>query len=165
MIEFTTAALLVFSSFYGSVNTSESSGLNHISTPATSSEIQKELENVTSRSVSASVVAHAPLTLEEYVREYYSDAPILAEVARCESTFRHFGSDGRVIRGIVNKDDVGVMQINEYYHKDKSESLGFDILSFEGNLGYAKWLYESKGTGPWVHSSKCWKKYEQVAAK
>ena len=82
-----------------------------------------------------------PQTMEELVRNYYSDMPILVEVARCESQFRHFGKNGEVIRGIANAKDVGVMQINERYHGDKSETLGMDIYSLDGNLEYAKYLY------------------------
>ena len=97
-----------------------------------------------------------PQTMEELVRNYYSDMPILVEVARCESQFRHFGKNGEVIRGIANAKDIGVMQINERYHGDKSETLGMDIYSLDGNLEYAKYLYEKEGTKPWRSSAKCW---------
>jgi hypothetical protein len=80
----------------------------------------------------------------------------LAEIAKCESTFRHFLPNGEVIRGKVNKDDVGVMQINEKYHKDTATKLGFDLETINGNLAYAKWLYEKEGTYPWISSSACW---------
>ncbi|TSC66926.1 MAG: hypothetical protein CEO19_428 [Parcubacteria group bacterium Gr01-1014_73] len=95
-------------------------------------------------------------TLEELVRDYYGDMPILAEVARCESQFRHFGKNGNIIRGIANAKDVGVMQINEEYHSNKAETLGLDIYSLDGNLEYARYLYEKEGTKPWRASAKCW---------
>ncbi|HVT75295.1 MAG TPA: hypothetical protein VHD69_02700 [Candidatus Paceibacterota bacterium] len=103
------------------------------------------------------------LSTEAYVRDYFKDTPILAEVARCESTFRQFGSDGNVIRGKVNKNDVGVMQINTYYHEDTAESLGLDIYTIDGNLAYGKHLYEKFGLDPWKSSSKCWKKHLDIA--
>lgn len=99
-----------------------------------------------------------PVTFEEYVREYFNDTPILAEIAFCESTFRQFEPNGEVVRGKVNKSDVGVMQINEYYHADTAKKLGLDLKTTEGNLAYAKYLYERDGAAPWVSSSKCWKK-------
>lgn len=98
------------------------------------------------------------LSVEAYVRDYFKDAPILAEISRCESTFRQFDSKGNVLRGKVNDDDIGVMQINKYYHEEDAEKLGFDIYTLDGNLGYAKWLYGKYGDNPWVHSSKCWVK-------
>ncbi len=102
------------------------------------------------------IVHTAPISLEKYVKEYFKDDPILAEVAKCESTYRHYKKDGTVIRGLVNSDDIGVMQINEKYHADRAEKLGFDIYNLEDNLAYAKWLYEKEGLKPWKSSSKCW---------
>jgi hypothetical protein len=104
------------------------------------------------------LLSHTPQTLEEYVREYYEEDPILIEIARCESQFRHLNEDGTVLRGVVNDQDVGVMQINLYYHADDAEKLGHDLRSLEGNLAYAKALYTKKGTSPWSASKPCWGK-------
>lgn len=95
-------------------------------------------------------------TVEEYVREYFADTPILAEIAFCESTMRHFDENGDVLRGVVDNDDLGVMQINTRYHGEKAEELGIDLHSINGNLEYAKYLYEQKGTQPWKASMPCW---------
>lgn len=97
-----------------------------------------------------------PITLEAYVREYFAETPILAEIARCESTFRQLGPDGNVLRGKVNKSDLGLMQVNNYYHGEKAEDLGFDLMTVDGNLAYAKYLYDKEGTAPWNASKKCW---------
>lgn len=97
-------------------------------------------------------------TLEHYVREYYKDTPILAEVARCESGFIHFTDSGKVLRGIKDSNDVGVMQINERFHLGQAKKLGYDIYSIEGNMAYAKYIYERDGAAPWSASSKCWGK-------
>ena len=80
----------------------------------------------------------------------------MAEVARCESTFRHFNSSGNILRGEVNKSDIGVMQINTYYHGDTADRLGIDLFTLDGNLEYARDLYERKGTQPWSASEPCW---------
>jgi len=64
--------------------------------------------------------------------------------------------DGGVLRGVANYQDVGVFQINEYYHLDKSIELGFDIYTTEGNMDYAEHLYETQGTTPWKWSAFCW---------
>lgn len=96
---------------------------------------------------------------------YFSDIPVLVEVARCESHFRHFGKDGSVLRGNVDPRDLGVMQINEYFHATTAEKLGLDIESLPGNLAYARYLYEREGTTPWLSSVKCWGKENHVAKK
>lgn len=141
MIELTTTALFLLGIFYGN--------------PA---ESDKKIENVP-------IVNEAvqPLTLEEYVREYFTETPILAEIAKCESDFRHIDRNGNVLRGEQTNEDVGVMQINEFYHEKRADKLGFDILALEDNLAYAKWLYTKEGLTPWYSSEKCWQKYERLA--
>ncbi len=97
-----------------------------------------------------------PKDIEAYVREEFADTPIMIDVARCESTFRQFNDNGMVVRGRENKQDIGVMQINEKYHAEVAEKLGIDIYTTEGNVAFGKYLYSKYGTKPWVHSSKCW---------
>ncbi len=99
-----------------------------------------------------------PESLGGYVREYYSETPILAEIAWCESRFRHLNKDGEIFRGKVNKSDIGVMQVNTYYHEKKAGELGYDLYSLRGNLEYAQYLYDTEGTTPWNSSKPCWGK-------
>jgi len=140
MIEITTAVILLVSSLYGPANV------------AVAQDIGNSLNTQSNKAI------EKPITLEAYVREYFSETPILAEVARCESSFRQVGEDGLVLRGKVNKSDLGLMQVNEYYHEKKASELGYDLESVDGNLAYAKYLYDKEGTQPWKASSKCWKK-------
>lgn len=98
------------------------------------------------------------ITVEEYVRNYFSDIPIMIEVAKCESRFRQYDENGEVLRGEQNSLDRGVMQINEYYHNENSEKLGFNIMTLEGNTAYTRYLFEKYGVKPWMSSSKCWSK-------
>lgn len=94
--------------------------------------------------------------VEKAVREYFADIPVMIQVARCESTFRHTTENGNVLRGTVDNRDVGVMQINTGYHALEAKKLGLDLLAFKDNMAYARHLYEAKGTQPWSSSSKCW---------
>lgn len=107
------------------------------------------------------------LSTEAYVRNYFSDIPILAEVARCESEFRQTDKNGNVLRGTKDPRDVGVMQINEHYHLKKSKELGYDIHTIEGNVAYARYLYDENGEGakPWMASSACWAKFKELAVR
>lgn len=100
------------------------------------------------------------MSTEQYVRQYFSDIPIMIQIARCESTFRQLDTDGDIHRGRVNSADVGVMQINEFYHQGKAEKEGLDIHTLPGNVAYARDLYERQGTQPWISSKACWGKYE-----
>ena len=87
----------------------------------------------------------------------------MIDVAYCESGIVQFRNDGSVLRGFVNPQDVGVMQINEKYHLETSIRLGIDIYTLEGNLAYGRFLYETQGTRPWEYSSHCWNKSREVA--
>jgi hypothetical protein len=41
------------------------------------------------------------------------------------------------------------MQINEDTWLKKSQSLGYNIYTTEGNLGFALWLFQKEGFRPW----------------
>ncbi|MEK7062925.1 MAG: hypothetical protein AAB946_02720 [Patescibacteria group bacterium] len=103
------------------------------------------------------------LTVEEYIKKYFSDIPVLVEVARCESRFRQHSRNGQVLQGLINEFDLGVMQINEKYHIEKADKLGFDLDTLEGNTAYARYLFEKKGLQPWISSAKCWKQTKAYA--
>jgi len=123
--------------------------------------------------LSAALSAHAQATdalagasampqtqsIEGYVREYFEDIPVMAAIAQCESRFRQYNAEtGSVLRGEVVHEDVGVMQVNETYHKKVADSLGLNLHTMEGNVSYARYLYEREGTVPWNSSKKCWSK-------
>ncbi len=106
--------------------------------------------------VAVAEVKVTPADTEAIVRDYFSDIPIMVEVARCESQFRHTLADGSVLRGVVDSRDTGVMQINSYYHRAAAHKLGLDIENLHDNLAYARSLYEKQGTQPWSSSAPCW---------
>lgn len=138
MLEITTAIALLVSSLYGPASTAVAQDV----TNSASTQSKTPIEN--------------PITLEAYVRAYFIETPILAEIAKCESTFRQVGKDGQVLRGEVNKSDLGLLQVNEYYHGEKALDLGYDLTTVDGNLAYGKYLYDKEGTRPWSASEKCW---------
>lgn len=93
---------------------------------------------------------------EAIVREYFKDIPIMAEVARCESQFRHTLSDGSILQGRVDPADTGVMQINKRYHESTATAMDLDLDDLYQNMEYARYLYERQGTQPWSASMPCW---------
>lgn len=96
-----------------------------------------------------------PTVKESVVAKFGSTSPMVA-IASCESGFRQFDTKGSVLRGDKNPKDLGTFQINEAYHQKTAEKLGLDLKTLDGNLEYAKKLYESEGTKPWSASSHCW---------
>ena len=149
MIEFTTGMALIVSSMYiaGGAPVHSDNADKFVSTSSSNEAVYStttEKRIITSKDV------------EKYVKEQYTDEPILVDIARCESTFRPVDTDGNIIRGKVNKADIGVMQINEAYHANKAAELGLNIYTTEGNVAFAKYLYGKYGAEPWSSSSKCW---------
>lgn len=106
-----------------------------------------------------------PKTTEEILDEHFKDVPIMKKIAYCESQYRQLNESGTVLRGHINSQDVGIMQINEKYHLVGSKNLGYDIHTLEGNLDYAKHLYKTQGVRPWIHSSHCWDASNQFALR
>lgn len=100
----------------------------------------------------------SPEAVEAAVRTYFKDIPVMVQIARCESQFRHTLKDGSVLRGTVDPRDTGVMQINTGYHGERAQELGINIFSFEGNMEYARYLYEKQGVQPWSASAPCWER-------
>lgn len=95
-------------------------------------------------------------SVEQTVRAYFADIPVLIEIARCESGFRQFGGDGAILRGGQEGGMIGVFQFYEAVHGNMSRSLGYDLHTLEGNLAYAKHLYDALGTAPWNSAKSCW---------
>lgn len=93
--------------------------------------------------------------IEDKVRSAFPDAPVMADVARCESGFRQFDSSGNPLRG-GNGSVIGIFQINETSHKANAQAMGLDIYSVDGNISYARYLYDRQGTGPWMSAFSCW---------
>lgn len=102
------------------------------------------------------VIAPQAQTIRDQVQSYFADIPVMVDISQCESHFRQFNSNGDVFRGKENNHDVGVMQVNEDYHLATSKKLGIDIYTLEGNMEYARYLYEREGTAPWNSSKPCW---------
>jgi hypothetical protein len=145
MMELTTGMAFLIASLYGA-------GQVNAQTIQTAAVISVQ-DSTTTVEVSTSTISKA---LEAYIRKELASTPILIEVARCESTFRQYGKDGRILRGKQNPLDVGIFQINEYYHAETAKKLGIDIYTAEGNIAYGKYLYKKNGTKDWYASSPCW---------
>lgn len=96
-------------------------------------------------------------TIKELVEDEFGVGHVMVEIARCESQYRQF-NEGEVLRGKVNPKDVGIFQINEGYHLSIATKMDIDIETAEGNIAYARHLFETKGTAPWVWSKPCWGK-------
>lgn len=105
--------------------------------------------------VSLAQTAATSTEVEAVVRAYFADVPVMAAIAKCESNFRQFTASGSVLNG-GSGGMLGVFQVNRSVHAKFALSLGYDINTLEGNLAYARYLYQQEGTAPWDSSSDCW---------
>ncbi len=93
--------------------------------------------------------------VEAKVRQDFADVPVMIRIAKCESGFRQFDPYGNPLFGGTGG-MVGVFQEAAAIHGDSAAALGFNINTLDGNLGYARYLYETQGTAPWLGSVACW---------
>jgi hypothetical protein len=88
--------------------------------------------------------------------------PLLKHIASCESWGdpnklpRQFLSDGSVLHGKPNPNDIGLAQINLPTWDATAKKLGLNIYTYDGNLAMAKWIFNHYGSGPWKYSKGCW---------
>jgi hypothetical protein len=88
------------------------------------------------------------------VRAAFPNTPVMVNIAQCESAFRQFTNSGTVLRG-GNGSVLGIFQIAELY-ATRAQAMGMNIYSVEGNIAFARYLYEKDGTDPWMSSFPCW---------
>jgi len=128
---------------------------------ATSTQPDSDESLATSRDVVLSTttvptfmsVPHSKEYVVAKILEVFPDAPIMVEVARCESNLNPLADrvtvDGRI--GV----DVGLFQINQVHLKRLNE-LGLDRYNLDDNLTYARMLYDANGLRDWFMSKHCW---------
>ena len=126
-------------------------------------ELAEELPHVPTQSlakqgtdstVASSPVKHSGTSTEAAVREYFSDIPVMAEIARCESTFRHYLNDGSVLRGRVDSADTGVMQINKRYHQGAANAMNLDLDIYTTTWHTPATCTTSRGCNHGVHQHR-----------
>lgn len=106
--------------------------------------------------LAASAQVGLNVDVESTVRTYFAETPVMIEIARCESKFRQYADSGNPLYGGYGGKMVGVFQVYSDIHASFARSLGMDIETLDGNMQYAKYLYEREGTKPWISSFPCW---------
>jgi hypothetical protein len=93
---------------------------------------------------------------EAFLRDYFSDIPVMVEIARCESTFDNVQSNLRY-QGERER-SFGFFQIHEPSWHSTALELGLDQYQTDAmqNVLLARHLYELDGLNPWRFSKDCW---------
>lgn len=103
--------------------------------------------------ISTTTEVHVPPEekIIQLITETFPEAPIMVEIARCESSLNPLAD-----RGNLNV-DVGLFQINQV-HLPRLRKLGLDRRDIHDNIQFARMLYDESGTNPWYMSEHCWGK-------
>ncbi len=101
------------------------------------------------------IAPQAPTTTQALIEATFGqDAPVMAEIARCESTSRQY--DPKTGTALIHPTgDVGLFGIN-HVHFYELAVLGISPYTLEGNIQSAKFLYDRRRFGDWYPSVKCW---------
>lgn len=85
-------------------------------------------------------------TINRWSAFYDLDPRLVTGIIYCES---RFNVDAIGTQAVVGK-DIGLLQINTFFHLKKSKEKGYDIFETVGNLRYGLELMKEQGTSPWV---------------
>jgi hypothetical protein len=102
----------------------------------------------------ATLDPHVSADVEARIRQYFADVPVMANIAKCESGFRQYGSDGLPLFD-PSYSMIGAFQVSAA-HLPEALTMGMDVTTLEGNMAYARYLYNAGGTDPWLDSFQCW---------
>lgn len=69
--------------------------------------------------------------------------PKLTNVMMCESGLRHFKTNGEVLKGIVNNNDIGVCQINKTTWGKEAKRLRLDLENPIDNILMASFIIKN----------------------
>jgi len=93
-----------------------------------------------------------PKILELVAKTENIDYQKLKKLALCESELRHYKENGKILTGIVNSNDKGVLQINESTWKKTADKLNLDIYDPIDNCLMAVWIIknDARSWNNWV---------------
>ncbi|HEY4520911.1 MAG TPA: hypothetical protein VJL57_00750 [Candidatus Paceibacterota bacterium] len=121
------------------------------------------LTSLLSPAIATAALTMAASSTEAQVRTYFWDLPVMAAIAKCESEFTQYEASGNVLQGGYKGRMMGVYQIAPLHLPDAA-MLGLDLETVEGNMAFARHLYEMSGTRPWEASRWCWQKLPEATA-
>lgn len=90
--------------------------------------------------------------IKQLIRETFPEESARAvRVAECESQL-----DPDAINPTNGSFDGGIFQISLKYHGDELAERGLDRFDIEGNVAFARILYNRNGWQDWSASKHCW---------
>jgi hypothetical protein len=115
--------------------------------------VTQSVEAATS-TVAVAIEAKEPLKIEDRI------PALLKKICKAESAHGHI--DPQTKHTILNYNpksdsyDAGACQINLSAHGPEAKRRGYDLMTKEGNIGYAIELFYEEGATPWLASKSRW---------
>ena len=100
------------------------------------------------------------LSLDDEITYYWNiyhpdvSTTTIKKIIECESHGQQSARNYKAVVGV----DVGLMQLNTYFHQKQAAQEGLDIYTEAGNLTYGFELMKAQGSKPWYWSKGCWSK-------
>ena len=91
-------------------------------------------------------------TIERLARKYHQSVKVAKAIIHCESKGKQSARNYQAVVGV----DIGMWQLNSYYHSKSAARMGFDIYKSADNLEYGFVLLSEQGLLPWSASKYCW---------
>lgn len=89
-------------------------------------------------------------------KQYLIDEDLVKRIIKCESGFVKDALNINKRDGVAWSKDIGLGQINDYYHKETMIKLGLDIYTPKDNLAYMFILLKEDPLVHYKASSGCW---------
>ncbi len=105
------------------------------------------------------VINRDPLLAKIAIQKRFGTSTPMLAIAQCESKMRQFLPSGEVL--VSPTHDYGLFQIN-HIHIEEAKKLGIDIMTFEGNIDFAEYLYNQSNVKSWYMSQHCWSTIKDV---
>ena len=121
------------------------------------------LTSLLSPAIATAALPATATSTESRVREYFWDLPIMSAIAKCESEFTQYNAAGGLLQGGYKHRMMGIFQIAPI-HEPAAAQLGLDLATINGNMAFARHLYNMSGSRPWAASQWCWQKMPETTA-
>ena len=97
--------------------------------------------------------------------KYGLDPVLVQKIIGCESQWKATNVHPNVRAGTTTpwSYDIGLLQINDYYHETEWEAQGLDMKNPKDNLEFGLKMMQQQGTQPWNASKNCWLKGDTSA--
>lgn len=95
-------------------------------------------------------------SIKQTIIAFFPNAPIMVQVAKCESELRHRTKSGALLPNQGGGSARGTFQVLMRIHAPEMRKMGLNPDNDRDYMVYVKHLYDTFGLTPWQPSRHCW---------